>query len=416
MWFSNKMDISSEEALIASKFQALEPHCNERTRRLWAATEARALGHGGLGVVVAATGLAASTVRRGLRELDAAPDQVALPGAVRRAGGGRPPLRQTQPQLRAALEALIEPLTRGDPMSPLRWCCKSARALALALGGQGFRVSERSINNLLHEMGYSLQSNRKTDEGSSHPDRNAQFEHINATVEAAQAQGQPVISVDCKKKELVGNYKNGGSEWQPVGQPEEVKAYDFVDKEKGKAIPYGVYDVTDNSGWVSVGTDADTAAFAVKTIGKWWDNHGQERYPQATELLIVADGGGSNSVRGRLWKTELQGFCNRTGLCVRVCHLPPGTSKWNKIEHRMFAWMSLNWRGRPLISYEVIVSLIGGVKTFPANGRGLTIEAQLDTGKYPRGIKISDQQLALVRIKRHQFHGEWNYLIRPDTS
>jgi hypothetical protein len=398
--------------VIAEKFASLEPVLDERARRLWAAAEARAIGRGGISRVAEATGLSRITIRMGLRELNPSSpplDRVASAGGVRRRGGGRKPLIAHDPKLELALEILVDPVTRGDPMSPLRWTCKSAANLAAELQAQGHTVSERSVNRLLHASGYSLQSNRKTIEGGDHPDRDDQFQHINRRVKAYQKQGQPVVSVDAKKKELVGRYRNGGREWQPSGSPEEVNVYDFIDKDLGKAIPYGVYDQTANTGWVGVGVDHDTAEFAVETLRRWWRNMGRRVYPQATKLLVTADGGGSNGSRCRLWKMELQRLASETGLQISVCHFPPGTSKWNKIEHRMFCHITENWRGRPLVSREVVVNLIGKTTT----ETGLSIRSELDDGSYPTGRKVTDQQMKGLSIKKDKFHGEWNYTIMP---
>jgi transposase len=398
--------------LIKQKFDALSPLMDERLRRWWAAAEAQALGWGGITAVAAATGMSRKTIAVGLRELEQRQAEEAPPSRrVRRAGGGRKPLAQQDPTLLCDLELLIDPLTRGDPQSSLRWTCKSTSKLAEALQDQGHSIKERTVARLLKEWDYSLQGNRKTREGTSHPDRNAQFEHIHQRTKAFQERGQPVISVDTKKKELVGDFKNAGREWQPTGQPELVRMHDFADKELGKAIPYGVYDLTANAGWVSVGQDHDTAEFAVETVRRWWQQMGTAAYPEATELLIVADGGGSNGARTRLWKTELQQFADETGLRVSVCHLPPGTSKWNKIEHRMFAHITQNWRGRPLVSYEVIVNLIGHTTT----KTGLHIRAELDTNEYMTGRKVTDEEFDGVQIERDSFHGEWNYTIIPRT-
>jgi hypothetical protein len=404
---------------IRTKFAALRPLLDERTRRVWAATEARALGRGGVSAVAQATGLQRNRVRAGLRDLTARPPALPAtptpprpPRRVRAPGGGRKPLAQRDPTLVRDLEALIEPVTRGDPISPLRWTCLSTRQLAAALGQQGHRVSHQTVAELLHALHYSLQGNRKTKEGTAHPDRNAQFAYINAQTCAFQERGQPVISVDTKKKELVGDFKNGGREWRPAGQPERVRVHDFVDRDLGKAIPYGVYDVASNQGWVSVGIDHDTAAFAVQTVRRWWEQMGQPTYPQASAVLITADGGGSNGSRARLWKTELQRLADDTGLRITVCHFPPGTSKWNKIEHRMFCHITQNWRGRPLVSREVIVDLIGRTTT----RTGLAIRAALDPGVYPTGIKVTDANLAAVRLQPATFHGDWNYTIAPRTT
>ena len=330
-------------------------------------------------------------------------------GRVRRPGGGRKPLTHHDPGLVAALESLVEPLTRGDPQSPLRWTCKSTAKLAAELKARGHPVSPRTINTLLAQLGYSLQSNRKTREGGKHPDRNAQFEHINAKAESFQRSGQPVVSVDTKKKELVGDFKNGGREWQPKGQPEEVRVHDFIDPKLGKAIPYGVYDLAANLGWVSVGVDHDTAEFAVATLRRWWERLGSEMYPGAKRLLVTADGGGSNGSRCRLWKLKLQEFADETGLRVTVCHFPPGTSKWNKIEHRMFCHITQNWRGRPLVDLECVVSLIGSTTT----ETGLEIRAELDEKTYPLGRVVTQREMDALSIKADEFHGEWNYTIRP---
>jgi transposase len=397
---------------IGAKYATLQPLLDERARRLWAAVEARAIGRGGIIRVAEATGLSRGTIRAGLRELDApAPAGERRPptGRLRRPGGGRKPLVDHDPDLLRDLEALVDPVTRGDPMSPLRWTCKSAARLAEGLRSRGHAVSERTVNRLLHDLGYSLQANRKTIEGKDHPDRDAQFRYINRRVKAFQRQGQPVVSVDTKKKELVGRYRNGGREWQPEGEPEEVKVHDFIDKGLGKAIPYGVYDLAADAGWVSVGVDHDTAEFAVESLRRWWRNRGGRVYPQAKRLLITADGGGSNGSRCRLWKVELQRFADETGLSVSVCHFPPGTSKWNKIEHRMFCHITENWRGRPLVSREVVVNLIGSTTT----KTGLEIRAELDAGSYPVGREVTKQQMEGLSIEREKFHGEWNYTIRP---
>jgi Rhodopirellula transposase DDE domain len=394
--------------LVRQKFEALRPLMDERMRRLWAGSEAIALGRGGIAVVAEATGMARNTVVAGIRE-QRQRSGASFEPSIRRRGGGRKRLTEQDPALLAALGALVEPVTRGDPQSPLRWTSKSVRKLADELGAQGYRVSARTVNRLLGALDYSLQANRKTREGSSHPDRDAQFAHINERSKQFQRRGQPVVSVDAKKKELVGAFKNGGREWRPKGEPEPVNVYDFRTQALGRAVPYGVYDVTANRGWVSVGMDHDTAEFAVGTLRRWWHQMGQGCYPAAKEMLIVADGGGSNGSRTRLWKTELQRFADDAGLTVSVCHLPPGTSKWNKIEHRMFAYIGQNWRGRPLVSFEVIVNLIADTTT----ATGLEIQAELDTNAYPKGRKVSDEELALVQIVRDAFHGEWNYTIKP---
>ncbi|MBV8231505.1 MAG: ISAzo13 family transposase [Planctomycetaceae bacterium] len=396
---------------IRQKYLALSPVMDERMRRQWAAAEASALGWGGVTTVSLATGLARDTIAAGCRELEhrRAHPANAVAVRIRSPGGGRKPLTETDPGLRQALDALVDPATRGHPESPLRWTCKSTSKLAEELQHQGHAVSDRTVAHLLKQAGYSLQANRKTREGASHPDRNAQFEYINRCVMGRQKRGQPVVSVDTKKKELVGEFKNVGEEWQPKGEPVEVNVHDFPDKGLGKAIPYGVYDLASNEGWVSVGIDHDTAQFAVTSIGRWWQQMGSRRFPRASELMITADGGGSNGSRNRLWKWALQGLANDLGLALRVCHFPPGTSKWNKIEHRLFCLITQNWRGRPLTSYEVIVNLIASTTT----KTGLTVRAALDTNEYETGIKISDEQLAEVNLTPAKFHRDWNYTIRP---
>ncbi len=400
---------------IRRKFNSLRPVLNEKVRRHWAAAEAVAMGRGGMSAVARATGMSRNTIRVGIGELKEAGESRAAspPAGVRRAGGGSKPLVQSDPAILRALDELVAPQTRGDPMSPLRWTLKSTSNLAKELTGRGHPVSARAVAALLKASDYSLQGNRKTREGATHADRNAQFHHINTRVTAAQARGQPVVSVDAKKKELVGDFKNGGREWRPRGQPEEVRVYDFIDKapEKGRVTPYGVYDLTANEGWVSVGTDHDTARFAAQTIGKWWREMGSCRYPHATELTITADGGGSNSSRCRLWKIALQELADATGLTLHVSHFPPGTSKWNKIEHRLFCHVTQNWRGQPLVSHDLIVKLIGSTTT----NAGLKVKAALDTDHYQSGIKITKEELAAVRITRDAFHGEWNYSISPNA-
>jgi hypothetical protein len=383
---------------------------DERQRRLWAGTEAKALGRGGIAVVARATGLARNTIVRGLTDL--VQRKTASSDRVRRPGGGRKRKTVLAPGLTAALEALVEPVTRGDPESPLRWTSKSARHLAEELNEQGFDVSHTLVAGLLHELEYSLQSNRKTLEGASHPDRNAQFEHINDVVKTQLKRGQPAISVDTKKKELVGRFKNAGQEWRPPGNPEKVKVHDFLDPERGKAIPYGVFDLGRNLGWVSVGVDHDTASFAVATIRRWWRELGRKHYPRAKSLLITADSGGSNGSRLRLWKWELQKLAQQTGLVISVCHLPPGTSKWNKIEHRLFSFISQNWRGQPLLTHAAIVSLIGATQT----KTGLKVRCVLDTRKYPKDKKLTAGQMATIRLRPDEFHGDWNYSILPVSS
>jgi hypothetical protein len=396
---------------IKSKYRRLAPMMDERMRRQWAASEAEAYGWGGVSAVSKAIGMSRVTVEKGSTELAARAQNPRAPvsARIRHPGGGRKTLSETDPQLFAALEQLIDPMTRGDPMSPIRWTCLSTSHLAEVLTRQGHALSARSVGRMLNEAHYSLQGNRKTQEGGTHPDRNAQFEHINTTVQEFQHRGQPVISVDAKKKELVGQFKNGGREWRPQGAPEEVKVHDFVDKELGKVTPYGVYDLSQNEGWVSVGIDHDTAQFAVQAIGRWWKKMGAPRYPRAKELLITADGGGSNSSRCRLWKVALQALSVRLQMPIHVCHFPPGTSKWNKIEHRMFCHMTQNWRGRPLVSHEVIIKLIGNTRT----QEGLRIRAELDRGSYPTGIKISNAALAALNIVHDAFHGDWNYVLSP---
>jgi hypothetical protein len=398
------------EAVLREKYAALAPVLNERSRRLWAAAEAQALGRGGQTLLVKVTGLARSTLYLGRQELA---QQSGRPepegGRVRSPGGGRKPLVYHQPMLPQALEALVEPTSRGDPQSPLRWTCKSVRQLATALNAQGYDIGRQKVAELLHDLGYSLQANCKTKEGTAHPDRNAQFAYLNAQVQAFQQRGHPVVSVDTKKKELVGEFKNGGREWRPKGEPEAVRVHDFVDPVLGKAIPYGVYDLTANTGWVSVGIDHDTAEFAVATLRRWWRHMGSPLYPTATALLITADGGGSNGSRCRLWKVTLQRLADELGVGITVCHFPPGTSKWNKIEHRMFSHITLNWRGQPLTSHEVIVNLIANTTT----QQGLYIEAELDPNCYPTGIVVTDQELARINLKRADFHGDWNYTISP---
>ena len=405
------MQIAAAIEQIESKYRSLVSVLDERARRHWAATEARAYGWGGVSAVSDATGMSPNTIRKGLSELaarQAAPDGQ-VTSRLRKAGGGRKRLTETDPQLSEALDRLVAPLTRGDPQSPLRWTCKSTSHLAQALSRQGHPISARAVAQLLNAAGYSLQGNRKTLEGTAHPDRNTQFEYINAKVKRFQQRGQPVISVDTKKKELVGPYKNNGREWQRKGEPERVDIHDFPDPDLGKVIPYGVFDLSRNEGWVSVGIDHDTAQFAVQAIGRWWRKMGAKRYPHAKALLITADGGGSNGSRCRLWKVALQALSVRLGLPVHVCHFPPGTSKWNKIEHRMFCHITQNWRGRPLVSHEVIVNLIANTTT----RAGLKIRAELDRGKYPTGIKISDAELASLNLKLDKFHGDWNYTVLP---
>ncbi len=399
---------------IRSKHTALEAVLDERSRRLWAAAEARALGRGGIARVVEATGMSRNTVRAGLSELDhgAAAAESAPAGRTRRPGGGRKRLSDHDPGLVTALELHLEPATRGDPERPLRWTSLSARRLADALSAEGHPVSERTVNRLLHSLGYSLQSNRKTVEGRRHPDRDAQFRRIDRRVRAFQKLGQPVISVDTKKKELVGPFRNGGREWRPKGTPVQVRVHDFPDPELGKAIPYGVYDMTADKGWVSVGTDHDTASFAVESVRRWWQSMGRPLCRDARRLLITADGGGSNSSRNRMWKLELQRLADELGLKISVCHFPPGTSKWNKIEHRMFCHITRNWRGRPLVSCRVIVELIAAATT----RAGLKIRSRIDDNEYPLGVKVSDERMKTLKIRRDGFHGDWNYTLINRSS
>ena len=403
------MDVAVDavQESLARRWEVLRPHLNERQRRLWLGSEARELGSGGAERVAAALGVAADTVRRGRGELDGS--EIVLPGRSRRPGGGRKRAEEHQPGLELALDDLVDPATRGDPTSPLRWTTKSLRELTTALQNKGFRLTDKVVWRLLKQAGYSLQANVKTAEGRQHPDRDGQFRYINDAVRDHQGDGQPVISVDAKKKELIGPYKNAGREWMPAGQPEQVNVYDFIDPEAGKVTPYGVYDVTANTGWVGVGTDHDTAAFAVATIGHWWDQVGRAGYPDATRLLITADGGGSNGYRTRQWKTELAALAARTGLTITVTHLPPGTSKWNKVEHRLFSFISMNWRGRPLTSHEVVLQTIAATTT----ATGLTVHADLDTTAYPTGIKIPNQHMKTLTdtgvLRCHDYHGEWNY-------
>jgi len=383
---------------------------DERVRRQWAAAEARELGWGGVTMVAEATGLSRTTISAGLRELELPSAERSVEALrVRRPGGGRKPLAAADPGLVAALEALIEPTTRGDPESPLRWTCKSTRRLADELTRQRHHVAANTVAALLRQAGYSLQANRKTREGATHPDRNAQFEHINAQVRRFQDRDLPAISVDTKKKELVGDFKNAGRTWRPHGSPEDVRVHDFLDKQLGKAIPYGVYDMINNQGWVSVGIDHDTAQFAVNSIRQWWKQMGRRRFPHAAELLITADGGGSNSPRSRLWKVSLQTLADELGLKLQLSHFPPGTSKWNRVEHRLFSFITQNWRGRPLVSHQTVVSLIASTTT----RGGLIVKAALDTNRYETAVKVTDQQLQQLRLKPHRFHGDWNYTLTP---
>lgn len=398
---------------IKGKYKALKTELDERGRRLWAAAEAESLGHGGVRAVSKATGIAESTIRIGRRQIKPSIEKgVPEIRRIRKEGGGRKPLAEKDSDLLKVLDSLVEPTSRGDPMSPLRWTCKSTRRLAKDLSQKGHPVSHTKVGQLLGELNYSLQGTQKRMEGKSHPDRNAQFEFINNKVMDFQSHNQPAISIDAKKKELIGRFTNGGKEYQPKGEPEEVETYDFPSLSDGKGIPYGVYDITNNKGWVSVGTDHDTARFAVNTIRQWWYQMGQYAYPQAEKLLITADGGGSNGSRCRLWKLELQRLVDELQIEISVCHFPPGTSKWNKIEHRMFSHITKNWRGRPLTSHEVIVNLISNTTT----RAGLEINAALDSEKYPTGIKVSDQEMKNINLKKNAFHGEWNYSVYPTNN
>jgi Rhodopirellula transposase DDE domain len=391
-------------------YESLRPELDERMRRQWAAAEAKSLGYGGVTTLSCATGLSRTTIAAGLAELGLPVQQRSSEATrVRRPGGGRPPLVESDRQLLDALESLIEPTTRGDPESPLRWTCKSTRRLADELTRQGHPIGRETVACLLHAAGYSLQANRKTREGASHPDRDAQFRYIDQLVRQRLRRGQPAVSVDTKKKELLGDFKNSGREWRPQGRPEQVRVHDFADKTLGKVIPYGVYDLLNDQGWVSVGVDHDTAQFAANSIRRWWARMGCRRFPHAGELLITADGGGSNGSRSRLWKVCLQGLADELGMRLVVCHFPPGTSKWNKIEHRLFSFITQNWRGRPLVDRQTVVSLIASTTT----RSGLTVKAALDTNHYETAIKVSDAELARLRLKRHPFHGDWNYTIKP---
>jgi transposase len=395
--------------MIKQRYALISPFLDERQRRLYLAAEAKVIGYGGVSTVSRMTGVSRSAISAGYEDYDQAKENKISPGRIRKEGGGRKRTVTTDVTLKTDLEALIEPVTRGDPESPLRWTCKSVRNLSDELNRMGHKTSHRMVAELLHEMEYSLQGNRKTLEGESHPDRNAQFEFINQRVKALQSMEQPVISVDTKKKELVGDFKNGGKELRPKGDPEKVRVHDFKIPELGRVAPYGIYDMTHNIGWVNVGLDHDTSAFVVESIRRWWHSMGRELYPQAKHLMVTADGGGSNGYRIKLWKVELQKLADETGLSIQVCHFPPGTSKWNKIEHRLFSFISQNWRGKPLISYEVIVKLIAAT----TNRIGLKVKCQLDTNFYPKAIKVSDREMADINIQRDSFHGEWNYTISP---
>jgi transposase len=401
-----------DDNAIRLRFEALDPVLDERGRRRFAAAEALAAGHGGVSAVARVTGIARSTINRGLAELrEEATPRMPL-DRVRRAGGGRKSLTAGDDTLLVDLQTLVAPVTRGDPMAPLLWTAKSLRKLAAELQASGHRIGHNVVAKLLRELGYSLQANRKTLEGSSHPDRDAQFHYINDQVQAALAADQPVISVDTKKKELVGDFKNNGRDYRPKGDPEKVRVHDFKIPELGRAAPYGVYDIADNVGWVSVGIDHDTASFAVNSIRRWWQTMGKTRYPRARRLTISADGGGSNGSRVRLWKIEIQALANELDIEITVCHLPPGTSKWNKIEHRLFSFITQNWRGRPLVSYQTIVQLIAATTT----KAGLTVQSELDTNIYPKGVKVADADMEALNLHRHEFHGEWNYTIKPQPA
>ena len=394
------------EATIVEKYAAVEAFLDERGRRIWAAAESRAIGHGGDALVSDATGLSRPTIRKGRREIESGDT---LPGRIRRPGAGRPGIEQSQPGIKQALEKLVDPLTRGDPQSPLRWTCKSRAKLTQALVQAGWRVSSTTVGRLLHELGYRLQSVRKSREGASHPDRGDQFAYINAKADDFLQRGQPVVSVDTKKKELVGDFKNAGREWQPKGHPEHARVHDFPQDALGKAIPYGIYDMANNEAWVSVGRDHDTPAFAVASLRQWWQEMGRGRYPEAGELFVTADAGGSNGYRSRAWKHGLQQFADETGLRIHVSHLPPGTSKWNKIEHRLFCHITQNWRGKVLRTFETIVDLIGSTRT----AAGLRMQARLDAGTYPTGVVTTDAEMDALSLHREAFHGDWNYALQP---
>lgn len=403
------------ETAVTCKFSRLSSMMNEKLKRRWAACEAMAIGRGGISEVAQATGMSRATIRKGIAEIEYSYPQLVQSidaQRIRVPGGGRQPLAATDKTLTSDLERLIAPATRGEPTSALLWTSKSTRHLEKELGRLGHTVSYRTVARLLEQLGYSLQANRKTEEGKQHPDRDAQFNYINQTVLRFQRRGQPVISVDAKQRELLGNFKKKGREWQPIGCPERTRVHDFKDEELGVAIPYGVYDLTCNKGWVSVGVDHNTAEFAVQSIRRWWRRMGSETYPDATKLLITADSGGSNGRRSRLWKLRLQGLADETGLTIHVCHFPPGTSKWNKIEHRMFCHITENWRGRPLVSQAIVVNLIGHTTT----RSGLTIRAQLDNHSYPKGIKVTKEDFATISIKPDRFHGDWNFEIHPTKN
>jgi transposase len=401
--------MGKELTVVRKKYRELCDFLDERGHRMWAAAEASSLPRGGVSLVAQATGLSRTTIHAGIRELEQRKGKPLATGRIRKAGGGRKPLTFYHPELPKALEQLVEPVVRGDPESFLRWTAKSTRKLAAELRRQGYEIGDRKVAQFLHQMGYSLQANAKTLEGKQHPDRNAQFEYVHALVKEFLEQGLPVISVDTKKKELVGNYSNRGQEWHPQGEPQKTLVHDFPDKELGKAIPYGIYDVGRNEGWVSVGIDHDTAEFAVDSILAWWKNMGRKAYPSATKLLIMADAGGSNASRSRLWKAGLQRLANLTGLDLHMSHFPPGTSKWNKIEHRMFSFITQNWRARPLVSYQTIIDLIAKTRTTT----GLKIKAKLTQRTYPTGVEISAAEMAKLNLKPDDFHGDWNYSLLP---
>lgn len=398
------------ESKLAVKYKRIFPMLNEKQRRLVAASDAEFIGRGGIVKVSQASGMSRSTINIGMKELQSG--SIAGKERSRKVGGGRKTLFETNPSLKGDIDKIVSPVTRGDPESPLIWCSKSLRNIASALQSKGHRISHNAVGMILKGQGYSLQANRKTHEGGDHPDRDGQFEFINNQTKFYLNKGQPVVSVDCKKKELIGNYKNGGKEWEVKKKPVEVNVYDFMDKELGKAVPYGIYDLYKNEGWVNVGISRDTAKFAVSSIRTWWEQMGSQCYPNAKEILITADGGGSNSSRSRLWKMEIQKFSNETGMQVRVCHFPPGTSKWNKIEHKMFSFISMNWRGKPLVSLQVIVNLIGATKS----RSGLKIKASIDENIYEKGLKVSNEEFQKINIEKDGFHGEWNYVIKPSNE
>ena len=403
--------MASIELAISARFESLDTTFDERSRRLWAAAEALSAGRGGVSAVSRVTGISRTTIYQGIREIESPEELQPGSGKIRSGGAGRKEAAVTNPGLLADLNALVEPVTRRDPESALRWTCKSLRSLAGELVEMGHSVCHEVVGRLLREMGYSLQSNKKTTEGKQSPDRNQQFEFINLLVEGNLKGGNPVISVDAKKKELVGDFKNAGKQWRPKGDPQAVNVYDFLSLAEGRATPYGIYDIKRNDGWVNVGMDKDTSEFAVESIRRWWNGSGRACYPNAEQLVITADGGGSNGSRVRLWKTQLQAFSNEIALPITVSHFPPGTSKWNKIEHRLFSHISMNWKGRPLVSFETIVDLISSTRT----ATGLRVKARLDTNKYSKGIKISDAEMRMIDIQRNEFHGEWNYTIQPQS-